>query len=141
MSIFSSIAKAEHTFVGWAEKELAVLYVEAPKIETIVAAGLKYAGPALQIVATTEAGPVAGAEVGAVLADAQAGLIAASGLVYDFGATPTVGSVINSVATNLKPLLAASKISNPKNVAIVTSVVDNLDSLTTAINNQAAPKA
>ncbi len=133
MSIFSNLATVEHTFAAWAEKEWATVYKEAPAVENVLAATLKYAGPALQTVVTVEAGGSAGAVVGKVLADAQAGLVAASGLVYDFGATPTVGGVVSSVSSNLSGLLTAGHITNPTSIATVTKVVTELDALVAAI--------
>lgn len=133
MSIFSSIASAEHTFAAWAEKEWAIVYKEAPKVESVLAATLKYAGPALQTVVTAEAGGPAGAIVGKVLADAQAGLVAASGLVYDFGATPTVGGVLSAVTSNLSGLLAAGHITNATSVATVTRVVNEINTVAAVV--------
>ena len=133
MSLFSSIASAEHTFAAWAEKEWTAIYKEAPKVESVIAATLKYAGPALQTVVTIEAGGPAGAVVGKVLADAQAGLVAASGLVYDFGATPTVGGVLSTVTSNLSGLLAAGHITNPTSVATVNRVVSEINTVAAVI--------
>ena len=129
-----SYLSALHTFGAWAEKEIQLIEGKAPAIEAVAASVLKYAGPALQTIVSVEAGAPAGAAVGAVVADAQAGLTAASGLLYDFGASPTVGSVVASVQTNLSALLSASKVSNPNSVATVTKVVSELGSLATALN-------
>ena len=133
MSIFDNIKAAEHTFAAWAEKEWAAVFKAAPKIESVLAATLKYAGPALQTVITAEAGAPAGAIVGKVIQDAQAGLVAASGLVYDFGATPTVGGVIGSIQSNLGDLLSAGHVTNAGSVATVTKVVNELTALAAAI--------
>lgn len=138
MSLFSSIASAEHTFAAWAEKEWTAIYKEAPKVESVLAATLKYAGPALQVVVTAEAGGPAGAVVGKVIADAQAGLVAASGLVYDFGATPTVGGVLSSVTSNLSGLLAAGHITNANSVATVNRVVSEINTAAAVIPAVAA---
>lgn len=132
-SFFAGIEAAEHTFVSWAEKELGALHNAQPEIEAVVAAFLKYAGPALQTVVTVEAGGPAGAEVGKILADAQAALTAASGFVYDYGAVPSLASILGSVVNNLSGLLSASKISNPRSVSTVTTVISNLNVLVTAI--------
>jgi hypothetical protein len=139
MSIFTGIQNIEHTFAGWAEKELAKLYGEAPKIEQVAGTILTYAGPALQTVVTLEAGAPAGAIVGKVIQDAQADLTAASGLIYDFGATPTIGSIIASVKTNLSALLAAGHVSNPTSVAGVNQVIGELDTLATTISKVSTP--
>jgi hypothetical protein len=141
-SLIAKIEGAEHTFAAWAEKELGKLHNEAPALEQTAASILKYAGPALQTVVTAEAGAPAGEIVGKVIADAQAGLTAASGFIYDYGATPTAATITGSVVENLTSLLSAAKISNPASVATVTSVVNNLNSLTTALaNNAPAPAA
>lgn len=138
MSIFSAITSAAHTFAAWAEKALLAVTAEAPKVELVAAAILKYAGPALQTVVTVEAGGPAGAIVGKVIADAQAGLIAASGLIYDFGATPSIGSVLSSITTNLQSLLSASHITNQTSINTVTKVVTELESLILALAPPAA---
>ena len=133
MSIFSGIENIEHTFSGWAEKELGKLYGQAPKIEQVAGTVLTYVGPALQTVVSLEAGAPAGAIVGKVIQDAQSDLTAASGLVYDFGANPTIGSIIASVKTNLSALLTAGHVTNPASVAGVNQVIGELGILATAI--------
>src|SRR5579885_3650133 len=90
MSIFSSIENAAHSFAAWVEKEWKKLYNEAPKLEQVADTVLAYVGPALQTVVTLEAGGPAGAIVGSVIQEAQKDLTAASGLIYDFGATPSI---------------------------------------------------
>jgi hypothetical protein len=141
MSFVSKLVNAEHTFAAWAEKELAALHKDAPALEQTAASVLKYAGPALQTVVTAEAGGPAGAEVGKVVADAQAGLTAAAGFVYDYGANPTAASITGSVASNLSGLLSAAKITNPSSVATVTNVVTNLNALTQAMSGNSTPAA
>jgi len=139
VSIFSGIQNIEHTFASWAEKELAKLYTAAPKIEQVAGTVLTYAGPALQTIVSLEAGAPAGAIVGEVIQEAQSDLTAASGLIYDFGATPSAGSVIASVKTNLAALLAAGHVSNPTSVAGVNQVIGELDTLIAAIGKMSAP--
>jgi hypothetical protein len=130
-----------HTFGAWAEKELAAIVGKAPKIEAVAASVLQYAGPALQTVVSIEAGAPAGALVGKIIAEAQGGLVAASGLLSDFGATPTVGSVVSSVKTNLSALLSASNVTNPTSVATITKVINELDLLATALSGTPAVAA
>ncbi len=131
MSFLSTL----HTFGAWAEKELAALVGKAHAVEQVIASVLKYAGPALQTVVTAEAGAPAGALVGKVIADAQAGLTAASGLIYDFGASPSLASVVSSVESNLSALLSAGHVTNSNSVATVTKVVTELGSLATALSS------
>lgn len=133
MSIFSKITSAVKTFAVYAEKELAKLVGAAPKIEAVAATILKYVGPALQILVTAEAGAPAGAIVGSVVSEAQKDLIAAGSLIYDFGATPTVASVIKGVSDNLGVLLTAGHVTNPTSVDTVTKILNNLNSLAAAL--------
>ena len=142
MSIFTGIENMEHTFAGWAEKELNKLFGFAPKIEQVADTVLTYVGPALQTVVTLEAGAPAGTIVEKVIQKAQSDLTAVSGLIYDFGANPTIGSIIASVKTNLSALLAAGHVTNPTSVAGMNQVIGELDTLATAIiNASAAPLA
>ena len=141
MSIFKGIANVEHSFAGWAEKELAKLFKDTPRIEHVADAILTYVGPALQTIVTLEAGAPAGALVGKVIREAQSDLTAASGVIYDFGASPSVGSIINSVKENLAALTAAGHITNPSSVANVNQVVSELEVLVTALSKIPATPA
>jgi hypothetical protein len=131
-NVFTWLITEEHTFAAWAEKELAKLNQEAPTIEKIADTVLTYAGPALQTVVTAEAGTAAGALVGKALTTAQSDPIAASGLINDFGATPSVASVIGSVQTNLSALLTATNVVSATSKATVGKVVTELGSLVAA---------
>lgn len=133
MSLFSKIATAAKTFAVYAEKELAKLVGATPKIEAVASTVLKYVGPALQILVTAEAGGAAGAVVGNVIGEAQKDLIAAGSLIYDFGATPTAASLIDSVSKNIGALLTAGHVTNINSVATATKIVSNLDSLAAAM--------
>ena len=140
MSIFSKIASATHTFAAWAEQEWIKLFNAAPEIEHIADTVLKYAVPAISIIVGAEAGAPAGAAVSAIGAEAQKDLIAASGLIYDFGATPTAASVISGVQKDLAGLLSAGHVTNATNVANVNKVVNTLGALVGALT-PAAPAA
>jgi len=133
MSIFSNIVNAEHTFAAWAEKELLKLEGVAPTIERVVDTVLTYAGPALQTVVTLEAGEPAGALVAKIIGTVQSDLTAASGLINDFGATPSVASVFSAVASNLSTLLADTGVKNPKSVSTVTKIVGEVNAIAAAI--------
>lgn len=138
MSIFKGIANVKHTFAGWAEKELAKLFKDAPKIEQVADAILTYVGPALQTIVTLEAGAPAGAIVGKVIREAQLDLTAANGAIYDFGPSPSAASIINGVKENLGALLAAGHVTNPASVTNINQVVSELDVLVTALAKVAA---
>jgi len=133
MSFFSKLESAAHTFAAWAEERLEKLYGEAPKIEQIAGSILTYAGPALQTVVTVEAGAPAGAIVGKVIKQAQSDLVAASGLIYDFGATPTTASIVAGVQSNLDGLLSAAHVTNANSVSTVKKVSAELGALVSAL--------
>lgn len=138
MSFFSKIAAAEHTFAAWAEKTLEALFTEAPKIEQVASTILTYVGPAIQTIVTAEAGSAAGSVVSSVLKQAQSDLTAVSGLIYDFGATPSAANIINAVKANLGALLTVGHITNPTSVATVTKVTNELNTLASAITSTPA---
>ncbi len=141
MSIFSSIANAEHTFAAWAEKELGKLSAEAPALTKTVDTIVQYVGGVASILAGIEGGPAASAAVTSAVSAVQTGVTAISGLVADFGATPTAASIAGSLAANATELLAAAKVTNPKSVSAATAIVTNLNALTAALTTASAMPA
>lgn len=139
MGLLTEIKNAEHSFAAFAEKEWVKLYNETPKLEQIVSTTLKYVGPALQMIVTAEAGAPAGALVGSVIKEAQSDLLAASSLIYDFGATPSVSSVFTGVNTDLSSLLTAGHVTDPKSVSAVNRVISEVEVLAAAIKNAIVP--
>ncbi len=138
MNLKSIFVNAEHSFVGFAEKEYMKLYNAAPKVEHIADVAFKYCLPAISLIVSAEFGAPAGAVVASVGAEAQKDLIAASGLLYDFGPNPSAGNMISGVSSNLAGLLADGHITNKDSVAKVTGVINNLSLLSTAISNTVA---
>lgn len=126
-------------FAAWAEKELGKLSTEAPAIAKTTDAILTYVGGAASIIAGIEGGPAASAAVRAATSAIHTGVTALSGLVTDFGATPTAVSISASLATNASALLAAAKVTNPTSVAAATAIVANLNSLTSALTAASTP--
>jgi hypothetical protein len=133
-----SLITVAHTFAGWCEKEWTAVFNAVPKIEQIADTTLKYALGALSIVASVETGNPAIAEISKVLTTAQTGITAASGLISDFGPTPTATGMLSSVATDLSGLLTAAHITNSKSVAAVTKVVTETNALVSAMSTPAA---
>lgn len=135
MSLISAIKNAEHTFAAYAEKIWTKIYGAAPKIEEITATVLKYVGPALQMVVSAEIGAPAGAVVGSVIGEVQTDLLAASSLIYDFGATPSLTSVFTGVNNDLAGLLTDGHVTSTASVAIVNRVIKEIETLASAIEN------
>jgi len=133
MSFITRIEGEVKTFAAWAEKELGKLSTEAPTIATTVDTIVQYVGGAVSVLAGIEGGPAASVAVTAVVNTVKSGVTALSGLVTDFGATPTAASIASSLATNASELLAAAKVTNPKSVSAATAIVSNLNALATAL--------
>lgn len=133
MSFITKLEGDAKSFAGWAEKELAKLVKAEPEIATVVDSIVTYVGGAAAIFAGFEGGPAASAEVKALTSEVQTGITALSGLVTDFGATPTAASIASSLSTNAAALLAAAKVTNPNSVAAGTAIITNLTALATAL--------
>jgi hypothetical protein len=142
MSFFSSIESAAHTFAAWAEKELGKLSTEAPTIEAIADTTLQYVGGAASVIAGLEGGPAASAGVVSATTAIKSGVTALSGLIADFGATPTAASIATSLATNASALISAAQIKNPASVTAANAIVSNLTTLATVLTTASpAPSA
>ncbi len=126
------------SFTIWCKMEWTKVFNAAPKVEAIADTVLKYAVPAISIIVGAEAGQPAGALVAQIGAEAQRDLTAVSGLVYDFGATPTAASMVTGVQNNLQGLLTAGHITNTTSVTNVTKVVSTLSDLATHLSTPAA---
>lgn len=135
MSLLTAIKNAEHTFAAYAEKIWTKIYGDVPKIEQITATVLKYVGPALQMVVTAEVGAPAGAIVGSVIGEVQTDLLAASSLIYDFGASPSLSSIFTGVNNDLAGLLTDGHVKSAVSVGIVNRVIKEIEVLAAAIQN------
>ena len=122
-----------HTFAGWAEKELGKLFNEAPTIEKIADTTLQYVGGAASVIAGLEGGPAASDAVKSVTTALTTGVTALSGLIADYGATPTAASIATSLASNASSLISAAQIKNSTSVAAAKAIVTNLTTLATAL--------
>lgn len=129
MSIFSSITNAAHTFVAWFEKEITAIQKVAPTLEQSAAAAFKYASVVIGIVV---AQVPSGSEAEKILNEVLSDIKVASSVVYDAGAHPNVGGLIQTIVDNLSGLLAGSHISNAGTVSTVTKVVNTLSALVSA---------
>lgn len=141
MSLIDTLKNYEHTFTAWVAKEYAKIYNATPKVEQVADATFKYVIPAVQLIAQASGNEAAAAVIGAVATEAQNSLHAASGLVYDFGPSPTAATIVSGVQDNLSQLLAAGHIKNIETQAKVTKVVNSLGALVSAIGAATAPAA
>lgn len=132
MSIFSSIANAEHTFAAWAEKELAKVLGAAPTFLQIADTTLAYAGPILQTVLSAAGQSAAATEAGKVIAQAQSDIVVVRAVITDAGPVPSAQALLASVQTNLAGLLSANHITDAASVALVNKLLKEFAALLAA---------
>lgn len=133
MSFFSTLKNYAHTFTAWVAKEYTKLYAAEPTIAAVADSVFKYTIPALQILVGMEAGAPAANVVGTIAAEAQSSLHAASALIYDFGPSPTVTSIVKGVQDNIGTLLTAGHVTNPASVDAANKIVNSLAALVSTL--------
>jgi len=133
MSFLDKFKNFAHTFTAWVAKEYTKLYAVEPTINAVADSVFKYAIPAIQILVGMEAGAPAATAVGAIAAEAQSSLHAASALIYDFGPSPTITGIVKGVQDNLGALLTAGHITNPASVDATNKIVNSLGALVSAL--------
>ena len=119
-------------FGGWVAKEFQKVFNALPTIEHVADTTFKYVVPALQIVLSTVA-PEEAAVVAPILKEIQQDVTVVSGLIYDFGSSPTAASMVSAIETKLSDLLAAGHIKDAGLVAKVQLIINTVGSLATAL--------
>jgi hypothetical protein len=128
------------TFFEKFDAEFKKLVGEAPAIEVKIAATLPVATKLLATVLTLTAGAPAAAEVSAIVAKVQTGLVTSSVLIQGAAADPTVPGILADVTSNLSSIEAAAQIKDPATVAKLNSTVAEIAGEVGAIAT-ALPKA
>ena len=131
-----SLISALHTFASWAEGELAKLVKDEPKIEHVADTVLTYVGGAASIIAGIEGGTAASTAVSGVLTGIRTGVTALSGLITDFGPTPTAATLAASIAANANSLLTAGHVTNPVSLKAANGIITNLNALAQALTTK-----
>lgn len=124
MAFLDTLKKFEHSFTAWAATEWSKIYNEAPKVEHVADTALKYAIPAVGILVQQYGSAPEAQKAVSVLTEAQKDMQAASGLIYDFGATPSAGSILNGVQSNLTSILADAHVKNTNTVDKITNIIN-----------------
>jgi hypothetical protein len=83
----------------------------------------------------------AAAIVGPIIAEIQKDLHVASGLIFDFGASPQAATILQSVEANLQGLLDAGHIKDVALQGKITMVINTIGSLATSLLNALEPPA
>jgi hypothetical protein len=130
MSIFSSIAAAEHTFLAWFHKEVAAIEAAAPTIETDIENGVAYSTGILKIVASQVE---AGSPAADIISKATQTLLTLSAVAYDAGAHPSLATGFQDVVKNLSGLETATGIKNANTQAAVSKVISTITSIVSAL--------
>lgn len=123
----------EHTFTAWVAKEYQLFCKAEP---TLVALGdrvFPYVKSAVQIALELEGQPQLCAPAGALLEAIHAKLDTAAGLLYDFGATPTVASSIAEVQQNIGAFEGVAAIKSTAAQDALAKAVNALSALSTAL--------
>lgn len=123
MSFIDNLKKWEHSFTAWASAEWTKIYNEAPKIEHAADTALKYAIPATGLIVQQLGTAPEAAKAVSVLTEAQKDMQAASGLIYDFGANPSAGSILSGVQSNLSGLLQDAHVKDTSTIDRITKVI------------------
>jgi hypothetical protein len=137
MSLFTAIENAEHSTAAWIEKELLAIEKKSPTIIAVTDATLKYVGLALQIGLGAAGQTVLAGEVGTVVSDAQANLLAISATITDFGPTPTAATALAAVQTNLGTILTTDGVSSTT-TATVSKAISEIGTLGAAVSTAAS---
>lgn len=127
-----SLISALKGFGGWVAKEWQKIFNEAPAIEHVADTVFAYVVPALQIILGAVA-PEDAVIVGPILNEIQKAVTVVSGLIFDFGATPTAASMVAAIEKDLNDLLAAGHIKDAALVAKIQLIVKTIGSLATAL--------
>jgi hypothetical protein len=132
-----SFITALESFASKVEKEFEELWGKAPSLATIASTTLTFVGPILETVVTVEDGSAAGTAVTAVINKVEMDLSAVKGLLTVVGPTVSVKGLISGAQNDLASLLSAAQITDPKSVANVTLVINELAALATAFPSTA----
>ena len=127
-----SLISALKGFGGWVAKEWTKLFAAAPAIEHIADTVFMYVVPALQIILGAVA-PEDAVIVAPILKEIQKSVTVVSGLIFDFGASPTTANMVAAIEKDLTDLLAAGHIKDAALVSKIQLIVNTIGSLATAL--------
>lgn len=119
-------------FGGWVAKVWTKVFNSTPQIEHVADVVFSYVVPALQIVLSA-VDPPAAVIVGPIIKEIQKDVTVVSGLIYDFGATPTAASMVAAIEKDLNDMLEAGHISNADLVAKIQLITKTVGTLATSL--------
>ena len=127
-----SLLSALKGFGGWVAKVWTKVVNEAPAIEHVADTVFSYVVPALQIVLGA-LDPEALAIAGPIIKEIQKDVTVVSGIVFDFGASPTAANMVAAIEKDLSGLLEAGHIKDANLQAKIQLIVNTVGSLASAL--------
>lgn len=134
-SIFQHIQGFEHSFIGWFVKGFQLAKKDAPTVQAVAAVGIPYVKAALQIAAQYEP---AVAKSLPVLDEINNDTTLAASLIHDFGATPTVGGVVQTVTDKLSAIEQAGHFKSTSAQDAILKGIQSAQALSAVISGAVA---
>jgi hypothetical protein len=140
MSLLSTLQSWEHTFTAWAAKEYQAFRNEEPTIVALADRVFPYVKSAIQIAIGFES-PAVAVAAGALLDKIHAEVDTASGLLYDFGANPTVQSSLATIQNDIGSLESVAGIKSQQAKDAVAKALSSVQALAAAVAGAIAAAA
>ncbi len=140
MKILAALVGYEHTFTSWVAKEFTKARNEEPTLQALADRVFPYAKSAIEIGLTLES-PAIAAAAAPVLDKIKAGMDVAGGLLYDFGAQPTVASTIATVEGDIGSLETVAGIKNQGTIDAIAKGLSSVNALAAAVTQGIAAAA
>jgi len=131
-----SFITIEHTAASWIDKQLTKVLKLGLKSTSVVYSVLTYASTLIEVVVGQIGGTAAEAESVTVLTEVLSLLAAAKAALYDVQDVTSIGTLLDTIVTNLSTILTDAHITNSTSVALITKVVKALDAIVKAIDSE-----
>lgn len=140
MKLLDTLKEYEHSFTAWVAKEYQAFRNEEPSLVALADRVFPYAKSAIQIGLSFESPAIATA-AGPILDKIHSTFDTASGLIYDFGASPTVSSLIATAQNDLSTFESVSGIKSTQAKDAVQKALTSIQALASAVTAMIAAAA
>ena len=130
----------EHTFVHWVTTAYQAVEKDLPALDALADRTFPYITSALDIALSYE-GPEVVAIANPILAKIQASLDTASGLITDFGATPSAQGILTTVQNDISTIETTAGIKSAKAQDAVSKALSSAQAFTAALTGAIAAAA
>ncbi|HUX43538.1 MAG TPA: hypothetical protein VMV57_02190 [Terracidiphilus sp.] len=128
----------EHTFTAWAAKEFQAFRKEEPTLIAISDRTFPYVKSVIEIALGFEGQAALVGPAGVLMDSIHAKIDTAAGLIYDFGATPTVASSIATIQSDVASIASVAGIKSAAANDALNKAVSSLAGLSTAVQGALA---